>query len=270
MVVPQIHPQQWRYFQFSLAKEPPSLAAGAASADGKSSIFAGARTAKTSLISQQLAEQNLDYAFDDLYANVHAAPLGFATQLTFFTSSDHLATDSDEHQWCRRTDAVVQCCVSACAASAPYSRDAGVVASLAYASHEEEGTNLGFRDLSVDVNSRFATLTGQVDGHRRVGRGVALRYGGEIIGHDVRNDVVAPYGDEPRYPTTNQVDKSTELGGYAELALEHGSIKTVGGVRVDHAGGVTAVQPASRRASRGHIAHAVEVAVGRSAARSST
>ena len=150
---------------FQFGEGASSVAAGAASTDGKTSIFAAARTAGTSLISQQLAEQNLNYAFDDLYATMHAAPRGVPTQLSFFASSDHLATDSVD------VDGIVgrmhwSNLLLGLRSDLLHSDDASVVASLAYATRKREPTSV-FVVGGRRPTSRFATLTGKVDGYRR-------------------------------------------------------------------------------------------------------
>jgi hypothetical protein len=217
-----------------------SAAAGLASASGDASLFVAARTAKTSLIDQQLAENKLKYDFGDLYANAHGNLSGLPTQLSFFSSSDHLATDTmvapnttGHMNWSNLVIGMRSDLLHAAAG--------GVVGSLSYARHAEDGQDILSRGAALDVASRFVALTAQVDGQRSLSSTVIERLGFAATQHEVQNDVTPV--DPQVVLKADRSEHPFEAAGYAALEFGTSRIRAVAGLRVDHAAGVTALQP---------------------------
>jgi hypothetical protein len=219
-----------------------SIAGGTANASNGTSIFGAARTAKTSLISQQLAEENLNYDFQDIYANANARIGGHESHFSIFSSADHMTTAiSSTQPFDSRLD--WSNLVAGLRTELLRSARAGLIASLAYATHAENGLGVDFRRYGVDIDSRFTTVTAQVDGHRYFDSTVALKFGVDLLEHGVKNQIT-PIPDRSRslLPIATQ-EHPPEAGAYAELDVHRGAFRVAAGVRVDGANGIAAIQP---------------------------
>lgn len=248
-----------------------SAAGGAASANGAASVFVAARTVKTSLLSEVLDNEHVDYDFHDLYANVRASPAGVPTMISFFATSDHVSPDTTQ---ANPGDARMDWSNVLIGARSNLLRsaDAGLTLSLAYSHHQEQSVGIPARDVYVDVRNDLSTFTAQINGNARIGEAMAFRYGAVMLHRDIQN-VISPNGYRlnPYDPfgadnyLTNRNEQRAELGGYSEVAVRHGSATVTAGVRVDHADGLSVVQPrASVRIVGAHDSW-IEFSAGRSA-----
>lgn len=247
--------------ELQIGEGASSAAAGVASPGGNASLLIAARTARTSVIDQQLAENDLKYDFGDFYAKAHATLGGAPTQLSVFSSSDHLApdiTDKFDSAYSGWSNLVV-----GVRSDLVHRSNGGVVAALSYAHHVEDAHGVASRGIALDVRNRFASITGQLDGQRRLSPGSLLRFGFIATGHDIQNDV-APVSPAGGVLVADLHARPVESAAYAEVDVGTERTRAIAGVRVDHSGGVTAVQPRlSLRLARSRSGW-FEVAVGRS------
>jgi hypothetical protein len=217
-----------------------SGAAGISNATGNASLFVAARTAKTSLINQQLAENDLQYDFGDVYANAHDVLAGKPVQFSFFSSSDHLATDSivaggstARMHWSNL--------VIGARSDLLHGTSGSLTGSLSYARHIEDGHDVVSRGTLLDIASGFAALTGRLDGSKDVSAGVVARIGVAVTHHDIQNEITP---EEPGADfVADQKADPLETAGYAALAFGASRVTATAGVRVEHAPDVTAVEP---------------------------
>jgi hypothetical protein len=238
-----------------------SGAAGVATANGDASLFVAARTAKTSLIDPQLAENNLKYDFGDLYANAHGSLAGIPAKLSFFSSSDHLA-DEDEDLGDQTGHMNWSNLVIGARSDLLHATAGSIVGSISYARHVEDGHDILSRGATLNVENRFSALTAQVDGQRNLSGGVAARAGFAATQHDIQNDIT-PLESGVVF-SADRDERPLEAAGYAALDFGTSRIRATAGLRVDHADGVTALQPRASLRLIGNGAGWIELAVGRS------
>lgn len=239
-----------------------SASAGAASADGHSSLFVTGRTVETSLLNQVLSDQHVQYDFNDLYAKAQADPLGVPATVSLFTSADNVTpepavanpTDATMH-WTNtlvgiRTDLVQR-------------PGLAIAASVAYARHFEQSRQIPARGNLVDVLNDLSTITAQLSGGAELGRRFTARFGMMALDRNLKNDIT------PAVPSSvlriAESAQRVEPSGYGDLEFHAAALTATAGVRVDHADSATVVQPRLALRLAGRHESWLSLSVGRSA-----